>query len=101
MVRANNEMVNLAEELIRIGKEEIRMPLRKLSRFCQKMDKLCSGEIHPGDVIIPLVRELKANVRRSKRLDNMDKDFRLLILDNKEKAYYDLLSNMFFTKKGK
>jgi len=101
MTAVNREMVILAEELIRVGKEEIRVPMHKLSRFSRKMENLQRGEIHPGDLIIPLLRELNVNVRRSKRFDDIDKEFKLLFLHNKENAYYALLSHMVFAEKGK
>lgn len=100
MVVATREMVNLAEELIRIGKCEVRYPLKKLLRFSCKMEKLRSGEIHPGDVIVPLIREMKDHVRRSK-LHEMDKCLKLIILNNKENTYYEELKVMVFTEKGK
>lgn len=101
MTAVNREMVTLAEELIMLGKGEIRVPIHKLSRFSKKMESLRREEIHPGDLIIPLIRELKANVRRSKRFDDIDKEFKLLLLHNKENAYYTLLSYMVFAEKGK
>jgi len=100
-MKVNRDMINLAEELLRMGKEDIRIPIKTLSRFSKKIEKMEKEEIHPGQIIIPLIRGLESGVRHNKRMDGIDKGYKLLLIKNKEDIYYNLLSNIVFAEKGK
>lgn len=97
----NQEAVKLANELLGIGRIYIGISRFSLLSFSKKMGKLKNGEIHAGDMILPLISKLRKKIRNSERLHDMDKDRYLFIIERIEREYYQSLSTKHLANQGR
>jgi len=98
--KVKKEMLAVAEEVLRTAKE-VRMPIYHLAFFSRRIKKAKAGEIHFSEAVVPLIEKTKTAIRGSKRFDEIEKEYRILLLEQKKNSYFELLKELIFTSKGK
>ena len=94
--RIRNQMGNIAEEVVVIARN-LRLPLRYLAEISEKVEaEHLSNSIPFSKVAIVLIEEVKSHLRNLKSLEDIDKEFIILRLEELKKQYLSLLRELDF-----
>lgn len=86
-------MERMAEEVIKLAKD-FRLPNHYIGKISKSLKKEHSQELIPfSRNMVCLIEKIKTHLRNSK-LHEIDKDFYLIILDEKKQAYLELVRDL-------